>query len=71
MMHKCTSSYVIMIATVVSQKVLVRTFVMMQLCHLNDCGSLWLFSPFAIRVLTLLCLSACKAHEVHDCQINC
>jgi hypothetical protein len=27
---------------------------MVQLCHLNDCGSLWLFSPVAIRVHALL-----------------
>jgi hypothetical protein len=36
------------------QKVLGRTFVMVQLCHSNDFGSLWLCCQFAIRVLALL-----------------
>jgi hypothetical protein len=31
--------------------------VMVQLCHSNDFGSLQLCSPFAIRVLALLCAS--------------
>jgi hypothetical protein len=40
--------------TVVLQKALGRIFVLVQLCHSNDFGSLWLCSQFAIRVLALL-----------------
>jgi hypothetical protein len=40
--------------TVVLQKVLGRTFVMLQMCHSYDFGQLWLCSPFAIQVLALL-----------------
>jgi hypothetical protein len=40
--------------TVGLQKVLGRTFVMVQLCHSNDFGSLQLCSSFAIWMLALL-----------------
>jgi hypothetical protein len=40
--------------SVVWQKVLGRTFVMVQLCHSNDFGSIKLCSLLAIRILALL-----------------
>jgi hypothetical protein len=58
------------VAEVTQALVLGRTFVMVQLYHSNDLGSLWLCSPLAIRVLPLLfafqlVMSSIGVLEVH------
>jgi hypothetical protein len=48
------------------------TFVMVQLCHSNDFGSLYLCSPVAIRVLALLfafqLMNACFRDKCMACK---
>jgi hypothetical protein len=52
------------------EKVLGRTFVMVQLCHWNGFGSLQLCGPFALRVFALLFTFQLVTDLVQLCHYN-